>query len=370
MHDTFELIFSDKDYDFLGVCDGLEALEVLRARPADVVLLDLLMPGIGGLEVLRRIKALRPTTNVIVVSVIDQVRPALESLRLGAMDYLTKPFEEEQLQLLVRQAIAQTSAINGRRSPATIPASFLIVGEQLGVRATLAAALGRCATVSVVKTAAEAARVFGKTRFDIIIADVVAAGSNPDETFVGLQAVFTDVPLIWIASPRQQVPFGQGRCRVIRAPLDFARVLAEAASLFDLEHWPPFRNIGRITSRVMTYLFEHFAEASVEDMAQAVGWSPGHLCRVFRDEIGLAPKDFLNRVRLEAAKCLLRETREKVGAIATTVGFYDAPHLARLLRSYVGCTPREYRLTDRPWVILAAEFSTFLADSFICFALT
>jgi two-component system response regulator YesN len=370
MHDAFELIFSDEEYEFLGVCDGREALEILEARPADVVLLDLLMPGMGGLEVLRRIKASRPTTNVIVVSVVDQVRPGLESLRLGAADYLTKPFEEEQLQLLVRQAIAQTSATNGRSSRVPIPTSFLIISEHLGVRATLAAALGRCGTVSGVRTAADAAPVFGKMQFDIVVADVAAGESTSEETFVRIQADYASLPLIWIASPSQCVPFNQGRCTILRTPLDYAQALAEAARLIGQERESSFRKIGRISGRLMTYVSEHFAEASVEDVAQAIGLSPGHLCRVFRDEIGLAPKDFLTRVRLEAAKCLLRETREKVGAIATTVGFYDAPHLARLFKSYLDRTPREYRQSYWNWVLLAGDFSTLLADSSICFAQT
>src|SRR5262245_41635612 len=368
MHEVFELIFSDKDYEFLGVCDALQALEVLRARPANVVLLDLVMPGMGGLEVLRQIKASRPNVNVIVVSVIDQVRPALESLRLGAMDYLTKPFDEEQLQLLVRQAIAQSSANDGR--PITIPASFLIIGERLGVRATLAAAFGRCGTVSVVRTAAEAGRVLGKTRPDMIIADVAAAESTSEETFVRVQANFAGVPLIWIALSGQWAPFSQTRCTVLRTPLDYAQLFAEAASLVGLNSGLLFRNIGRTSSRLMTYLSEHFATASVEDVAQAVGYSPGYLCRIFRDEMGLAPKDFLNRVRLEAAKCLLRETSEKISTIATMVGFYDAPHLARWLKNYLGCTPREYRLSECAWVVLAIDFSTLLADISIRLALT
>lgn len=347
MHDAFELMFSEKEYEFLGVCDGDRALEVLRGRPADVVLLDLRMPGIEGLELLQRIKALRPATSVIVVSVVDQVRPALESLRLGAMDYLTKPFEEDRLQLLVRQAIAQTS-IGGRSSPLPTPAKALIIGKNLGVRATLAAALGRCCTVRVVRTVVEAASAFAKSAPDIIIADVVAARSASEDVFVRLQARFSGVPLIWIASPSQWVPYSQDRCAVLRIPLDYGQLLGEAASLFPSESAPSLRNPGLISGRVLTYLSEHFADTSVEDIAQTVRLSPGHLSRVFRDEMGLGPKDFLTQVRLEAARCLLRETGEKVGAIATMAGFYDAPHLARLFRNYDGCTPRKYRLSDRP----------------------
>jgi AraC-like DNA-binding protein len=120
-------------------------------------------------------------------------------------------------------------------------------------------------------------------------------------------------------------------------------VLAEVAGLVELTSAASFRNPGYLSNRVLNYVSEHFAAASVEDIAQAIQLSPGRLSRVFRHEMGLGPKDFLTRVRLEAVRCLLRETREKVAAIAAMVGFYDAPHLIRLFRSFMGCTPREYR---------------------------
>lgn len=348
IHDAFELIFSE-EYEFLGVCDGHRALEVLRARPVDVVLLDLVMPGLGGLELLRQITTIRPRTKVIVVSVIDQVRPALASIRLGAVDYVTKPFEENHLRLLVRQAVGQTvgGRVKGGGLPDAAPC-VLIVGESLGIRATLAAALNRYYMVTVVRSFTEAAHEFAQTRPDLILADVV--GDASEAVFVRLQGRFRGVPLIWIASPSQWAPLVRDQSAhspyaVFRTPVDYGRLLGEAVNFLWPQGAPLSGKPGRLSGRAITYVSEHFAATSVDDIARALRVSSGHLSRMFRDEMGISPKDFLDRVRFEAAKCLLRETREKIGAISLVVGLCDAPHLARLFRLYDRRTPREYRLS-------------------------
>jgi two-component system response regulator HydG len=73
-----------------------EALRALRARPFDVLLTDLVMPGIDGLEVLERAKRIRPSCEVVVMTAFATVDSARRALKRGAADYLTKPFSVEQ----------------------------------------------------------------------------------------------------------------------------------------------------------------------------------------------------------------------------------------------------------------------------------
>jgi len=79
--------------------DGRRALELLRAGAApDVIILDVMMPGIDGLETLRRLRAAGDDTPVVMLSVVGKANTIVESMRLGASDYLNKPFEEEELE--------------------------------------------------------------------------------------------------------------------------------------------------------------------------------------------------------------------------------------------------------------------------------
>jgi DNA-binding NtrC family response regulator len=91
--------------DVLEAEHGAEALEVLRAHDVDLVMLDQRMPGEPGIDVLPRVKAADPTTVVVVVTAVRDVRTAVEALKRGAWDYLTKPFEVDDILLLAQRAL-------------------------------------------------------------------------------------------------------------------------------------------------------------------------------------------------------------------------------------------------------------------------
>lgn len=82
--------------------DGAEAYERLFVEPYDLVILDLNLPGMDGLDLLRRIRAERPELRVMILSARAQLSDKVAGLDLGADDYLTKPFELEELEARVR----------------------------------------------------------------------------------------------------------------------------------------------------------------------------------------------------------------------------------------------------------------------------
>ena len=87
----------DKGYEVLEAADGEEALARLPEYKPHMVLLDLMMQGIGGMETLRRIKAMQPEVCVIMVTAIEEIESAQTALGLGASDYVTKPFSLQYL---------------------------------------------------------------------------------------------------------------------------------------------------------------------------------------------------------------------------------------------------------------------------------
>ena len=108
VRESFRLVL-DQDYDVLDVPDGARALEIVRSHHVDVVLLDIRLPEMDGIEVLERLKALDDGLEVILVTAVRTVRTAVAAMKLGAFDYLTKPFEDEELLSLVRRAVEKRS---------------------------------------------------------------------------------------------------------------------------------------------------------------------------------------------------------------------------------------------------------------------
>ncbi len=89
---------------------GEEALQALRSAAYDAVLLDINMPGIGGIETLKRVRAFAPRLPVLMLTVRDQEEDKVEALDLGADDYVTKPFSTRELIARIRSAVRRVRA--------------------------------------------------------------------------------------------------------------------------------------------------------------------------------------------------------------------------------------------------------------------
>ncbi len=103
VRESFRVIF-ENEFDVLEADEGAKGLEVLRARRVDVVLLDVRMPGPPGPTFLPQILALDDRIAVIIVTAVKDVRTAVEAIKGGAYDYVTKPFDVDEILALVRQA--------------------------------------------------------------------------------------------------------------------------------------------------------------------------------------------------------------------------------------------------------------------------
>lgn len=103
---SLEIILEDK-YRVLIAESGGEALKILEKEPVALVLLDIHMPDMDGLEVLRRIKEQDETIDVIMVSALNLARKAVDAIKLGAYDYITKPFEPEDILSTVERVISR-----------------------------------------------------------------------------------------------------------------------------------------------------------------------------------------------------------------------------------------------------------------------
>jgi len=104
---SFCRIFAPTDIDVQTAPSGHLALEALQRAPFDLVITDLKMPGMNGIEVLKAIKVLQPEVPVILVTGYSTVDTAVEAMRCGALDYVAKPFTPEEITSKVAAALAQ-----------------------------------------------------------------------------------------------------------------------------------------------------------------------------------------------------------------------------------------------------------------------
>ncbi|MFQ5903380.1 MAG: sigma-54-dependent transcriptional regulator [Candidatus Binatia bacterium] len=106
---TFSKVFSRElarmNFEVEYVSDGRKGLEALGQRPYDIVLLDIFMPEPDGLTVLESIQELHPGTTVIMLTGYGTIDSAIKSMKMGAFDYLTKPFRLAEVKISIEKAM-------------------------------------------------------------------------------------------------------------------------------------------------------------------------------------------------------------------------------------------------------------------------
>lgn len=97
-------ILSEDKFQIEIARNGLEAIEKIAEDDYDMLILDIMMPKMTGMEVLQRVKETHPDVDVIMITGLNQIETAVEAMKLGAFDYLPKPFDPEELELVVNRA--------------------------------------------------------------------------------------------------------------------------------------------------------------------------------------------------------------------------------------------------------------------------
>lgn len=105
LRDVLNIMLKKAGYATSTAADGEEALAQVNKEIYDLVITDLKMPGMGGMEVLKAVKSTSPETVVLVVTAFGSAESAVEAMKLGAYDYLTKPFQIDEVQLIIRNAL-------------------------------------------------------------------------------------------------------------------------------------------------------------------------------------------------------------------------------------------------------------------------
>lgn len=109
MRTTLAILLEAEGYTVITAMNGHGAMERLKKEPVDMVVSDIRMPDMDGIELLQQAKAVNPTIPVVMVTGYGSAELAVEAMKLGAFDYLQKPFDNERLYDVVRSALSQAS---------------------------------------------------------------------------------------------------------------------------------------------------------------------------------------------------------------------------------------------------------------------
>src|SRR5215218_10501113 len=137
---AIKTFMAEAGYEAEVAGDGERALELLESMRPDVVFADVRLPGMSGIDLLRRIREFDPAIPVIIMTAHGTIEGAVEAVKLGAFDYMKKPVDLEELRLLAERArehsqLRQELSYYRRRDAARDASTAGVIGESPAIRA-------------------------------------------------------------------------------------------------------------------------------------------------------------------------------------------------------------------------------------------
>ena len=105
MRSSLKRIFEDEDYQVFDTESGLESIDMVKEGHVDLILMDVNMPDISGIDALKEIKKIKPNQIVIVMTGFGTTQTAIDAMKHGAFDYILKPFDDLQIWSCVEKAL-------------------------------------------------------------------------------------------------------------------------------------------------------------------------------------------------------------------------------------------------------------------------
>jgi DNA-binding NtrC family response regulator len=140
IRESLKMTLEYEGYEFAGAATGQEGLALVERDCPDLVLLDVKMPGMDGLEVLDRLKAAHETLPVLVISGHGTISTAVEATRKGAFDFIEKPFSSEKVLVALRNALNQRQLSDENRSlRRAVEVRHQLIGESQALKTVMAA---------------------------------------------------------------------------------------------------------------------------------------------------------------------------------------------------------------------------------------
>ncbi|MZP30070.1 response regulator [Heliobacterium undosum] len=341
---------------------GDVAVELAETLKPDVVLLDIRMPGLNGIEVMKRLRGFLPDCRIIILTAFDEFQYAREAVQWGAFNYLLKPVRPSELVRVLVTAAEQVREEKQQRAEAER------LRQQAKMQAQQAAPLLR------LNLFAESVQVNPSgvlVSMERSLLEKIRCGER-QEAQTGLKALLDEALERWdslemvktylvellILLSRSAMEGGAQLDRLSLSDRERIEGLLACRSKEDCRAWTEttleslFDSMvdnrssanRRLINRACEFINANCQRnLSLEEVARSAHLSPYYFSRIFKTEKGCNFVDFLTNARMEKAKKLLTDTDYNLIQIASQVGYQDSSYFCRVFRKETGMTPNRYR---------------------------
>jgi len=348
-------------YQVFAASNGAEALEVMKAKAIDILVTDIQMPKLSGMNLIEKARKNSEHLKVIVISGFAEFEYAQKSIRFGVNDYLLKPFRSEKLLKVVNKARdelikeknneQQLAVLRGEISTYInenklnsiynwlIDDQFFQHQSLIMDKIDLNAVLKRGSKEDILKTVNE------------IVDELESANLNREKIYVVLNnlilASFKIIKDLDYKAEDLMKIIDKNRIENISENnlKEFGIILKEfLLRLHNLISFNPDDKNKEMINEMKEHIAENYQDGiTLSEMAKKFNLSSGHLSNLFHEETGENFSEYLNMIRLNKAKELLKTTDFKIYEIADQLGFNDAYYFSSWFKKKVGASPTTYR---------------------------
>lgn len=182
------LIKDELDVEVWTANNGERAIEMILKDPASIVIADIMMPAMNGVELLQRIKEIDPSTIVIMMTAYGSIEDAVETLKLGAYDYITKPFDEERLIHILKKALDYYNLIK----------KSIDLEKKIKEKETVESFVGKS---PLIRKLVETIRVLARTDLTVLIEGETGTGKDIAAKMIHILSNRVDKPFVPVNCP-------------------------------------------------------------------------------------------------------------------------------------------------------------------------
>jgi len=386
------------DLELAEAANGRQAVELAGARPVDIALLDIRMPGMDGLQAAHALRALNPDIRIVFVTAFDQFDYAREAIRIGVDEYLVKPASAEQVRETLLRLIDSVLGARERREQSRQAASnqdrtldllenelraalargdvdggrlhsFLsLKGFSGGARWALSiraqedqrdprlrtAVPRRLAVFMEKRLAAQGWYLLSGAGDGAVHAALSAPEGTPPGSGKIVPALLADLAERCLSELGTRILIGaapwaaEEGTHLFSVAQDALALACPETPVVLLEKTGQDRDNGSasLVEQAIDYLRAHLAaDPSLFDVAAALGVSPYHLSHQFRLQARDTFVHVYARLRIDAARTLLRSTAYSIKEVCSLLGFNDQAYFSRVFKRFTGVSPVEFRST-------------------------
>ena len=263
--------------------NGRQALRVYEEEKIQIAILDIEMPGINGIEAAQKIREKDKECCIIFLTAFDEFSYAKKAITVRALDYLLKPYDEQELMLVVEEAMRLAAEFQANRQEAGYQANRPASGYQ---------------------------------------ANRPASGYQASRPAAGHQASQPAGPGQKNELPETGLPVGD-----------------------DMEDGGQVR-LSKVTEIISHYIETNYMyDISMQDLARHMNYSEAYFCKLFKQCFNKNFTSYLTQYRIKEAKKMLSQPTVNVKEIGRAVGYGDSNYFAKVFKRITGQSPTEYRLS-------------------------